>query len=380
MQSVDTSTYSLSDVFAFGYRNVLKPLFFRFDPELIHEMHMNAGETAGKYQFTRTLTSMFFNYQDVKLRQTLAGTAFSNPIGLAAGFDYEAKLTQILPNIGFGFGSVGTITHHAYAGNPKPRLGRLPKSRSILVNKGFKNLGAKTTANKLKKYSFAVPIGVSIGQTNSPEVNTQQKAIADILYAFQEFETQNVQNAYYELNISCPNLSSPVSFYSPKNLNHLLKEVDRLKLNKPLFIKMPIKLTNKETLALCETISKHSPKGIILGNLQTNRHHPAIDQTEAAKFSIGNFSGKPTFERSNELIAFSFKHFKKRLIIIGCGGVFNADDAFAKIAAGASLVQLITGMIFEGPQLIGQINLGLTNILTTKGLKNIHEAIGIDHQ
>jgi dihydroorotate dehydrogenase len=127
-------------------------------------------------------------------------------MGLAAGFDYEARLTQSLFPWGFGFQTVGTITNNPYEGNPRPMLGRLPKSKSLMVNKGFKNLGAETTAKKLKGLTFKIPVGISIGRTNSPKLTTQEESIKDILIAFRKFEKEKIKNAYYELNISCPNL------------------------------------------------------------------------------------------------------------------------------------------------------------------------------
>ncbi len=139
---------------------------------------------------------------------------------------------------------------------------------------------------------------------------------------------------------------------------------------------MPIEKSNKEVLSMLEVISKHSVTGVIFGNLQKDRSHPALNQSEVSKFPKGNFSGKPTFDRSNELISLTYKHYKKRLTIIGCGGVFNAHDAYEKITRGASLVQLITGMIFEGPQLVANINTELPDLLKKNGFRTITEAIG----
>lgn len=265
-----------------------------------------------------------------------------------------------------------------YAGNPKPRLARLPKSKSLMVNKGFKSSGAKVIAKRLEKLSFEFPVGVSLGSTNSTKITNQKEAIADIISAFNVFEKSKLNSSYYELNISCPNLihGEKISFYPPKNLKELLRQVDILKIKKPIFVKMPIEKSDKETIKMLEVIAKYSPVGVILGNLLKDRSHPSLDKSEVRQFKMGNFSGRPTFKRSNELIKLTYKNYKSRFVIIGCGGIFNAVDAFEKIRLGASLVQFITGMIYEGPQLAAQINLELVDLLEQKAFKHINQAVG----
>ena len=371
----------------FTYVHLIKPLLFKINPESVHESMTSFGESLGKFNWMKRFISYFLKYENPILRQTIAGIEFKSPIGLAAGFDYEAKIIQISSAISFGFQSVGTITHKAYRGNAKPMLGRLPKSKSLMVNKGFKNLGAKKTIEKLESLSFprrresiqitkGFPIGVSIGKTNTLSIKTQREAVKDIISSFTLFEQSRVHHAYYELNISCPNLKGAISFYPPKNLEQLLTAIDKLKLTRPLFIKMPIEKSDREIVQMLEVIKKHKVAGIIIGNLQKDRNNPVLQPDEVAQFPTGNFSGKPCFERSNHLINLTYRKYKKRLIIIGCGGVFSAEDAYLKIKLGASLVQLITGMIFEGPQLIADINLKLPELLEKDGFKNISEAVG----
>jgi dihydroorotate dehydrogenase subfamily 2 len=312
------------------------------------------------------------------LSQTVHGITFESPIGLAAGFDYEARLTQILPALGFGFETVGTITYSAYEGNAPPMLGRLPKSRSLMVNKGFKNLGAQATLRRLSQLTFSIPVGISIGRTNSLSLKTQTESVEDIINTFTVFETSPLKHSYYELNISCPNLYGDISFYPPKNLEQLLKHVDELKIKRPLFIKMPIEKTNKEIMSMLDVIVKYHIAGVIFGNLQKNRQDPSLNPDEVAKFDKGAFSGKPTFNRSNELISLAYQYFGEKLTIIGCGGVFSTEDAYKKIKLGASLVQLITGMIYRGPTLISQINDELSYLLESDGFKTLSSARGIE--
>ncbi len=360
----------------FVYSWILKPIFFKIDPEYIHTGVVSAGQWLSSVPGVQPVFTWFLRVSDDRLVQTVAGIQFANPVGLAAGFDYEARLTKILGSVGFGFQSVGTITNGAYGGNPRPMLGRLPVSKSIMVNKGFKNLGASATIRALTEIRFSIPVGVSIGRSNNTALATREKSIKDIVAAFRLFESSSVHHAYYELNISCPNIAGDVSFYPPKHLDALLTAIDRTNLSRPLFVKMPISESDSRTLAMLKVIVRHSPAGVIFGNLWKDRSSPALAPQEVAKFPVGNFSGKPTFDRSNELISLAYKHYKKKLVIIGCGGIFSAADAYEKINRGASLVQLITGMVYQGPQLISEINNGLLDLLERDGYASISEAIG----
>ena len=361
------------------YKFFAKPILFFIDPEFIHNNAMVFGEMFGKIPLVRWMLKKIFGYKNLRLRQKIEGLSFANPVGLSAGYDYEAAFPRILPSIGFGFQTIGTISHMPCEGNAKPRLGRLPKSKSLLVNKGFKNPGALHIAKKMAKVSFEFPVGISIGTTNSTSIKTQKDAIEDILSAFKIFEESNVRHSYYELNISCPNLKVTVSFYEPEKLKELLTAVHKLKIKKPLFIKMPIDKTDAEVKKMLDVIVSFSyVTGVIFGNLQKNRKDSAFDTDEIKAAGKGNFSGKPTEKRSNELISVAYKHAGKKLVIIGCGGIFTAEDAYTKIRLGASLLQLITGMIFEGPQLITQINRGLASFLKRDGFTHLSDAVGVD--
>jgi len=358
-----------------AYHYLLKPLLFQIDPESVHNSATLMGEQLGNYAFPKQLLSKTLVVRDSCLSQSLEDISFENPVGLSAGFDYEGRLTQILPSLGFGFETVGTISNRPYSGNDKPRLGRLPKSQSLMVNKGFKNLGAEETSKQLAQLQFQIPIGISLGRTNDAFLN-QKGSILDIVSAFTHFEESNVTNSYYELNISCPNLHGNVSFYSPQNLKELLIEIDKLQIKKPVFVKMPINNSDTEIHHMLKVIASHSPVGVIFGNLQKNRQDPSLNPLEVKRFTVGNFSGRPTYVRSNELISLTYKNYHKRLIVIGTGGIFSADDAYEKIRRGASLVQLITGIIFKGPQVISEINSGLIRLLKRDGFTHISEAIG----
>jgi dihydroorotate dehydrogenase subfamily 2 len=373
--SINTKREFILKILAVFYQP-LKKIFFLFPPERIHVVMVHLGELLGKSDFLKRIFRSVFVQSFPRLEQDLAGLHFASPFGLAAGFDYEARLTQILPSLGFGFQTVGTITNIPCQGNPQPRLGRLPKSKALLVNKGFRNPGSHAISKKLRPLRFAGLVGISVGQTNTPQLKTRPAVLKDILATFQHFERSRVAHHYYELNISCPNLATNISFYQPAQLDQLLTRIDRLKLNKPVFIKMPINEPDQQFLALLRVITKHSIAGIIVGNLQKNRQDPSVSSNEIKTAGPGNLSGKPTFKLSNHLISLAYQYFHQRLIIIGCGGVFSAQDALQKIELGASAVQLITGLIFEGPQLTAQMNLELNQLLKVRGYATIKDAVG----
>jgi dihydroorotate dehydrogenase subfamily 2 len=370
-----------TDFFASSYQKVLKPLLFQFDAEAIHDLMTNAGELLGDFPITRQATHRLFAYEHEALSQVIDGTPFKNPIGLSAGFDYNARLTSILPSVGFGFASVGTVTRKYYEGNPKPRLGRLPKSKSLLVNKGFKSLGIERVLNNhVKLVDAGFQAGISIGATNSPQTATTETQIEDIVSSFSYLKNhkRSLDFSYYEVNISCPNVRGSGNLASPQSLTTVLTELASLKLKKPLWVKFPIEQSFEESKPLLKIMIDKGVQAVVIGNLAKSRSNSALqlDELKTIEHAKGNFSGKPTWELSNALIKHTYKTFGNDIKIVGVGGVFSAADAYQKITLGASLVQLITGMIFMGPQLIGQINKGLVEQLHQDGLEHISEAIG----
>lgn len=359
-----------------GIYRVVRPFLYLFDAEYTHERAIKIGGILEKNPTIRTCMRSVFRIQHPMLWQHIHDISFENPIGLAAGYDYNAQLGHILADIGFGFETVGTITRHPYKGNPPPRLGRLPKSKSLMVYKGFKNPGIQQILEKTNMYS--IPVGISIGTTNTETIRSHEDAIQDIVTAFSMAEQQKNPFAYYELNISCPNLMHAIEFYSPAHLKNLLAHVTDQKLTKPLFIKLPIDRSDEAMRDMLDVIMSFPVQGICIGNLQKNRRYPLLVQKEVAKFQKGNFSGKPCAQRSDELIRLAYTYIGKKLTIIGCGGVFSGHDAYKKIRLGASLVQLITGLIFVGPQLVTQINTDLIRLLKKDSFTHIQDAIGID--
>lgn len=364
--------FSLRDAFnAFLYTKILKNIFFMIDPETVHEKMMRVGVFLGAHAFTRAFTACFFYYSNKKLNQRIRGIFFSNPIGLAAGFDKDAQLTGILPSLGFGFEEAGSITGEACAGNPRPRLWRLKKSKGLLVYYGLKNEGCERIAERLHGGHFQIPIGISIAKTNCQKTVDMQAGIDDY---FKAFITLKDIGDYFTINISCPNAFGGQPFTDPASLDALLAKIETAQTDKPIFLKLSPDLKREEIDAIIDVAKRYRIAGFICSNLTKNRDNKKI--IDGAVPEKGGMSGKVVEDLSNDLIRYCYRATKGTMVIIGCGGVFSAEDAYKKIKAGASFVQLITGMIFEGPQVISQINRGLVALLERDGFENIAEAVG----
>lgn len=360
-------------VFRKGYQHIVKPILFRFDPEDVHDAMMYISSRLGKYSFFRSIFHGCFAYRDPSLEQDILGIHFLNPVGLSAGFDKNAQIIDAISSIGFGFSEVGSITGEPCSGNPKPRLWRLPKSKAIMVWYGLKNNGANAIARRLRNHSFPIPIGTSIARTNDSTTVDLENGIADYAKAFTAFADIG---AYFTLNISCPNTCGGEPFTSPDRLDRLLVAIDAIPTKKPIFLKLPVDISFDDCDALLAVAQRHRVHGFIVSNLTKQRESPEIDAAEIKELMKGGISGKPTFNRSNALITHIFHSVGDRCILIGAGGIFSAEDAYEKILSGASLVQLITGMIYEGPQLIGEINDGIVQLLKRDGFGTVSEAIG----
>ena len=362
-----------------SYRAVA-PLIFLADSEPAHDFVLDMSEFMGKIPGVPWLMRACLNVSHPSLRTKVIGIDFDNPIGLAAGFDHEGQMPRIVDGIGFGFQSVGTVTNGTYEGNPYPRIKRLTKSRTLLVNKGLKSTGMSNVLKRLKGQKWHVPVGISIGRTNPMKEYTYPASDADVIEAFAKARDSGVPFSYFELNISCPNMLHEVSYYEPAPLGVLLAKIGELKLPKPLVIKMPINLTDEKTKELLDIIMQRPVAAVIFGNLQIDRTLPMFDKEEMAPYADkrGNWSGMPCQARSDFLVKLAYNHVKGKLAIIGCGGIFTAEDAYRKIRNGASLVQLVTATIFEGPQVPAEICAELPKLLKRDGFEHVADAVGVD--
>lgn len=360
----------------FLYRNFLKPVLFLIEPEKVHDFMVKMGEFLGKRKIWHNINAKIFNYQNSKLTQKVGGITFQNPVGLAAGFDKNGQLLDILPSIGFGFEEIGSITALPCEGNAKPRLWRLKKSKGLVVNYGLKSDGSEAMAKKLHGRKFEIPIGISIAKTNCLQTVDTAAGIEDYLISYRRLKALS---DYITLNVSCPNAYGGQSFADGEKLEKLLTAVQKEGMDKPIFIKLQPGLTRPQLDQIVEAVDSFPVTGYICSNLAKDRSQIQDKILDKKLPPTGAISGKPVQDLSDELLKTMYQLRGCCYTMIGCGGIFTAEDAYRKIRLGASLVQIITGMIFQGPQVIGEINRGLVRLLERDGFTNISEAIGKDN-
>ena len=358
------------------YSQVAKPLLFLLHPDTAHQLIAGLGK---KIQYIPLLKQLprLWAYDNAKLSQELHGSTFKNPIGLSAGFDKEVELVPLMRSIGMGYMIGGSVTAKPCKGNARPWYQRLPELRSLVVHAGLPSGGAKLVKKKIAAYSASrftdFPLSVSIAKTNGAETAKDKQGIDDYIKTLTLLRDEpNI--SLFEINISCPNAFGGEPFTTPDRFALLLESIGAMMIKKPVFIKMPIDLSWKEFRALLDVAVKYNVAGVTIGNLRKNRHGLDLPETTQA----GGLSGAPTRELGNELIRQTYLHYGESLTIIGVGGVFTARDAYQKIRLGASLIAMITGIIFEGPQVVGDINAELVTLLEADGFTNISEAIGVD--
>lgn len=361
----------------FGYQKAAKPLMFRHHPDGVHKGLVRTAKGVQKVPLIRDLPKLW-SHNSQMLATDIFGVHFRNPVGLSAGFDTAIELPKIMSSVGFGWMTGGSVTWDKYKGNEGAWFYRLPKSKSLVVNKGLASEGTPVVAERVRQYDMKLfqnlPLNVSVAKTNSKMSVGDEAGIQDYcksLKAFDELE----QVRLLEINISCPNTFGGEPFTTVERLEKLLAAVDKLHLLKPVIVKMSISLSDEKFDALLEVIVRHKVRGVAIGNLLKDRNLAKLE--DALPDSVkGNLSGKPNKEISTKLIRRTYKKYGDKLGIIGIGGIMSAEDAYEKIKAGASLVALITGLIYEGPQLVGDINHGLVGLLKADGYAHISEAVG----
>lgn len=337
------------------YKKILKPILFKFDPEFVHDVFIDIGEILGKSSIGRKLISSIYRYKGPDISTTVDGLTFRYPVILAAGFDYNGRISSILDCMSFGGDEIGSVTARPCEGNPKPRLKRMIRSKSLVVYKGLKNDGADRIIDRLQslKIQPGFIIGISIAKTNDARNVDTNSGIEDYFYTFKRMNEENVGD-FYTINISCPNVHGGENFGEPARLNALMQKLFSVNTLKPVYAKMPINITWEKFNELLQVLDKFPIKGVVIGNLNKN-YEDAQYREEAPTEYRGGLSGKPCFELSNDLIRKTKDTWGNRFTIIGCGGIFSASDAMKKLDCGADLLQLITGMIFEGPHLLKEI-------------------------
>ena len=330
------------------YTFFLRPLLFLFDPEKVHHFTFKLLKTLTKLGFGGLFRTMW-QLHDSRLEREVFGLKFKNPVGLAAGFDKDAKLFKELDNVGFGFIEIGTVTPKAQAGNPKKRLFRLQADQAIINRMGFNNGGVAEAVQRLKA-NKSVLIGGNIGKN---KVTPNDEAVSDYILCFEAlFDVVD----YFVVNVSSPNTPGLRELQDKEPLTALLNtlktENGKREHPKPILLKIAPDLTDEQLLDIIAIVKETGIDGIIATNTTISREGLQSDN----KTEQGGLSGKPLSNRSTAVIRFLSEQSNKAFPIIGVGGIHTAQDALDKLDAGASLLQLYTGFIYKGPQLIKDIN------------------------
>ncbi len=335
------------------YKSVIKPILFLFNPELVHDFMTSFGVILGKFSITRYITRLIYGYNGRDISKVVDGIKYRTPFLLSAGFDYNGLLYNILPSISLGGEEIGSVTAKKCEGNPRPRLTRIPNSKGIIVNKGLRNDGVDAIINRLKHAQVSSFVkGISIAKTNDRYSATVEGAIEDYCYSFRRLNEEKIGD-YYTLNISCPNAFGGETFTTPYLLERLLKEIKKIPCDKPIYTKMPINIPWEQFDSLLKVIDTYGLNGVIIGNL--NKDYSFIKPEERPTNYCGGISGFACKDLSTQLIRKTRDKYGKRFTIFGVGGVMSPQDAKDKFDAGADLVMLITGLIYEGPSLIKRL-------------------------
>jgi len=342
------------------YKKIIRPIFFLFDPEKIHHFTFFLLKTLHKIPGIRSLFQTLFTYENKNLERKVFGLKFPNPVGLAAGFDKDAKLVDELATIGFGFIEIGTLTPKEQPGNEKPRLFRVKKDQGIINRMGFNNGGVEAAVKRLKKRDSKILIGGNIGKN---KITPNDEAERDYEICFESlFDVVD----YFVVNVSSPNTPNLRALQDKEPLKRLLERLqERNKLKttqKPILLKIAPDLTNEQLNDIIEIAQEIGLDGIIATNTTISRSGLKTSKKKTEKIGAGGLSGKPLFNRSNEVIAYLRNALGPVFPIIGAGGVMNEQDAVDKLDAGATLIQIYSGFIYEGPNLVKRINKRLVGI------------------
>lgn len=339
------------------YKLFVRPVLFLFPPEFIHHLTFRILSIAGKIPGLLKLLDAAHEVEHTSLERKLFGITFKNPVGLAAGFDKDAKLIDELAAFGFGFIEIGTLTPKPQPGNDKPRLFRLPADQAVINRMGFNNLGVDVAVERLKKRKSKVIVGGNIGKN---KITSNEEAFEDYNKCF---EALYPYVDYFVVNVSSPNTPNLRALQEKEPLKKLLSEVKTLSLAKenpkPVLLKIAPDLNESQLSDVVEILLETKTDGVIATNTTISREGLITSPDQITAIGNGGLSGKPLTKRSTEVISFLRSRLGPTYPIIGVGGIMSAQDAIDKLKAGADLVQIYTGFIYEGPALIKSINKAL---------------------
>lgn len=336
------------------YKAILRPIFFLFDPEKVHHFTFALVNFLSKIPGISQLWKSMYDYESKHLEREFFGLKFKNPVGLAAGFDKDAKLIDQFSMFGFGFIEIGTITPKAQAGNDKPRLFRLPKDKAIINRMGFNNSGMTAAVERLKRRKSKVIVGGNIGKN---KLTPNENALDDYIITF---EGLFPYVDYFVVNVSSPNTPNLRELQDKEPLTNLLTELQKLNnqkpKRKPLLLKIAPDLTDEQLTDIVEIAQNVELDGLIATNTTISREGLNTEDKQIESIGAGGLSGKPLANRSTEIISFLRSKLGAGFPIVAVGGIMSERDAVDKILAGASLIQIYTGFVYEGPAIVKRLN------------------------
>lgn len=339
------------------YKRVIKPIFFLFSPERAHYLAMDLLRIACFIPGFSWLMKRSFQVNNVSLQRNVFGLQFSNPVGLAAGFDKDARWVDELDCLGFGFIEIGTVTPVAQSGNDKPRLFRLPEDEALINRMGFNNGGAKAAAARLRSRKSNIIIGGNIGKN---KMTANEDAVMDYILCFNDlYDTVD----YFVVNVSSPNTPGLRALQEKGPLTEILSTLMKLNANKPqqkpILLKIAPDLTDEQLDDIISIVIETKISGVIATNTTITREGLQTSALELQKIGAGGLSGKPVTDRSTYVIRYLVSKSNNAFPVMGVGGIHNAKDAREKLDAGAALVQVYTGFVYEGPGIAKHICKGL---------------------
>ncbi|MFB9863840.1 quinone-dependent dihydroorotate dehydrogenase [Rufibacter immobilis] len=336
------------------YKNIIRPLLFQVDPEKVHHLTTSALKTGFQLPLAKTISQNLFQVADPRLERKVFGLTFPNPVGLAAGFDKDARMIDEFAELGFGFIEIGTLTPKPQAGNPKPRLFRLPQDGAIINRMGFNNEGVDKAVERLRSRKSHVIVGGNIGKN---KVTPNEQALQDYLYCFDAL--YDVVD-YFVVNVSSPNTPDLRALQEKEPLRDLLSNLQDRNHGKtkpkPLLLKIAPDLNHAQLDDIVEIAAQTKLAGVIGTNTTISRAGLRTPTNAVEEMGAGGLSGKPLTNASTEVLRYLRQQLPQDVRLIGVGGIMTPEDALEKLAAGADLVQLYTGFIYEGPRLIKRIN------------------------
>jgi len=339
------------------YQNLLKPFLFKTDAETAHEWALSMASKTNSSKLLQELASSFYGESDAGLVQELMGLKFPNPVGLAAGFDKNGTTPIAMQALGFGFVEIGSITAKASKGNPKPRAFRLPDDHSLINRMGLNNEGADAIAKRLSalKLKLEIPLGINIAKTNDASIHGDD-ALRDYLYSYQKAKAVA---DYITINISCPNTGEGKTFEDPQALEDLLATLKPKDAKIPTLVKFTVDIDKKALEKLVHICEDFGIAGYVATNTSSIRDNLKTSNEVLNKIGNGGLSGRAIQQRSTQVVRWLSEITEGKKLLIGVGGVDSPQAAIDKLEAGANLIQIYTGLVYEGPGLVGRIKKAL---------------------